>query len=69
MKDIITELFGSYTPITYTDTVVSSSGAFETVERIPDGLAGVDFTFIAGVLLFGITLYCVLRVIGGLLRA
>lgn len=57
MRDIIISLFGTYTPITYTDG--------NNVSIIPDGFSGVDWTWLAGVLLFALTLYCVLRILGG----
>lgn len=59
MRDIIINLFGIYTPVTYNDGVN---------DVIPSGMAGVDWTFIAGVFLFSLTLYCVFRVIGGIFK-
>lgn len=60
MYNLIQQLFGVYTPITYTD----GSG----VSVVPSGMAGVDWTFLSGVLLFAITLYCVFRLVGGVLK-
>lgn len=57
MRDIIVNLFGTYTPVTYTDG--------NNVAVIPDGFAGVDWSWLSGVLLFALTLYCVLRILGG----
>lgn len=59
MKDIITSLFGVYTPITY------NNGSYDI---IPDGLAGVDITFVCGVLLFAISFYCVFRIVGAIIK-
>ena len=55
MRDIIIQLFGVYTPITYSDG---------NIDIIPDGMAGVDWIFISGVVLFALSLYCVFRIIG-----
>lgn len=60
MKDLIVSLFGSYEPVTYVDT--------NGLDIIPDGLSGVDWVFLSGVILFAITLYCVFRVIGGVFK-
>lgn len=59
MKSLIIDLFGSYTPITY-ETIIND----DLIDVIPPGAAGVDWEWIAGVALFGITLYAVLRIIG-----
>lgn len=68
MKTLIINLFGSYVPQSYQSVIVLSDGTTQSVDIIPSGWAGVDFEWFAGVLLFGITLYCVLRIVGGLLK-
>lgn len=60
MKSLIYELFGVYTPVTYTNDL--------GVEVIPDGLAGVDFPYIFGCLLFAIAFYSLFRILGTFLR-
>lgn len=60
MRSIIAELFGSYEPVIYQDA--------DGIDVVASGMAGVDWTFLSGVILFGLTLYCVFRIIGGLLR-
>lgn len=62
--DIITDLFGSYTPVTY--DVLDSSGNV-LYSPVASGFAGVDWPWLAGVLLFGLSLYCVFRIIGGII--
>lgn len=59
MRDVIINLFGTYTPVTY------NNGSFDI---IPDGLSGVDWVFVSGVFLFALSLYCAFRVIGGILK-
>lgn len=61
MKDLMINLFGVYTPVQY----VTTSG--ETI--IPSGMAGVDWTFVLGIFLFGLFLFCVMRIIGGAISA
>jgi len=72
MKSILYDLFGSYEPVTYevVETVTGAEGELVHVAHdvIPDGLAGVDIEYVAGVLLFGIVLYGFLRIVGGFLK-
>lgn len=56
IRSLIVDIFGSYVPYTY-----SISGE----DVIPAGMAGVDWPWISGAVFFGITLYCVFRIIGG----
>lgn len=56
MRSVIYDLFGVYTPVYYTDS--------DGIDIIPSGMAGVDWTWVAGVILFAITLYCVFRLVG-----
>lgn len=63
MRDLIIDIFGTYQPNTY--EMITTDGA---IDVIPNGLAGVDIPYIAGVILFGIFLYCTFRIIGGLIK-
>lgn len=56
MRDLMITIFGSYLPNTDLNGEPLA------------GLAGVDWEYLAGVLLFGITLYCVLRCIEAVIR-
>lgn len=61
-------LFGSYTPKTYNVTTYLPDGtAVQSTEIVP-GLAGLDYEWIAGAVLFALALYGLLRMIGGLLK-
>lgn len=53
MKDLLFTLFGEYEPI------LNSDG------EIIQGLSGIDYPWILGVLIFMLFLYCILRMIGG----
>lgn len=65
MKDIIINIFGEYTPV-YTDSYTTDGVFNGTV--VASGAAGVDWTYIGGVVLFAISLYCVFRIIGSLIK-
>lgn len=72
MLALIQSLFGAYIPITYSETTYVWDEVNQTFlsiqnEIIPAGAAGVNWNWIAGVFLFGIMLYSVLRIVGGLI--
>ena len=68
LAGLVSTIFGSYTPRTYmTDTVVDGV-IVDTVEQYMPGLAGLDYEWIAGVALFGVMLFCFMKMIGGLLK-
>lgn len=68
LKSALGSIFGEYTPNTYTQVVINADGTTESYEIVPDGLAGVDWEWIGGLFLFGIMLYCLLRLLGGVLK-
>lgn len=57
MINWLQQVFGTYTPITYTDN---------GVDIIPSGMAGVDWTFIAGIVIFIVITICIFKTIGKL---
>lgn len=64
----IVTIFGEYTPLTQTVTTYFADGSsVESVEYV-SGIAGLDWVWIAGVMLFGVALYCIFRMIGGVLK-
>lgn len=70
MLQIIYNLFGEYTPITYPVTKYVWDAATEeyvtyNVDVIPNGVAGLDWPWVAGFVLFTVFFYSVLRIIGG----
>lgn len=71
MKAIIEQIFGTYTPPTYavTDYVdIDGTLTAVTTNIVPPGCAGVDWVYIAGVVLFAICLYSVFRIIGSVFK-
>ena len=71
LKSLVTSIFGEYTPVAST-TVITQTVDNDTyqylIETVPDGAAGVDYEWLAGVFLFGILLYCLMRLLGGVLK-
>lgn len=65
MKNLIIELFGVYTPVTYMEPIYNAAGEFtEMQEVVASGVAGVDWPWVMGVILFAIVLYSLFRILG-----
>lgn len=71
LKSMVTSIFGEYTPVT-TTSVVSETVGNEThqylVETVASGAAGVDYEWLAGVILFAIMLFCLMKLLGGVIK-
>lgn len=69
MADVVTAVLGEYQRQTYTVQQMDSEGNViaTSTEYVP-GLAGLDYPWIAGAVLFSLLLAGFLRLIGGLLR-
>lgn len=65
MKDLILTIFGSYEPVT---TMVFDAEGVVVGEVVASGVAGVDWPYVAGVLLFAVVLYSFFRLVGVLLK-
>lgn len=71
LKALVVSIFGSYTPITTTAVVPETAGndtSYYLVTVVADGAAGVDYEWCAGVFLFGILLFCLMKLLGGVLK-
>lgn len=60
------DIFGTYTPLTYEVTTYAGGTTYTTTEIVP-GLAGMDWPYLCGVSLFAIMLFCLYKLIGGVL--
>lgn len=64
----LVSIFGEYTPRTQTVTTYFADGtSVQSIEYV-QGLAGLDWVWISGVVLFCIVIYCIFRMIGGVLK-
>ncbi len=61
------EIFGAYTPLTYSVDTYTDSGIVTTTEVVP-GLAGMDWPFLGGVFLFSVMLSGLFKLLGVVLR-
>lgn len=72
LKALVTSIFGEYEPIMTTAVVTETVGSETTtnlIDVVAGGSAGVDYEWIAGVVLFAILLYSFVRLLGGVLRS
>lgn len=71
LKALVTSIFGEYTPVTTTSVVTQTVGNDThqyLLETVAPGAAGVDYEWLAGVFLFGILLFCFMKLLGGVLK-
>lgn len=73
MKALFVSIFGAYVPVTYERVTaywdeVSQTFYEVTEDVIPDGFAGVDWSFVLSAIVFIVTLYSVLRIIGAVIN-
>ena len=71
LKALISSIFGEYTPVTTTAVITETVGENVNqylVETVASGAAGVDYEWLAGVFLFGILLFCLMKLLGGVLK-
>ncbi len=69
MAQVVTKVLGVYERKTMTVQEMDTDGnVLATSTQYVPGLAGMDWEWIAGTALFGLFLFCVMRLIGGLLK-
>lgn len=71
LKALIVSIFGEYTPVMTTMAVTETVDNVTTttlVDAVAAGAAGVDYEWLSGVALFGIILFCALKLLGGVLK-
>lgn len=71
LKALIISIFGEYTPVMTTMAVTETVDNVTTttlIDAVAAGAAGVDYEWLAGVFLFGILLYCLMKLLGGVLK-
>lgn len=61
LKDLVINLIGSYEP-----NVFQTDGGYSV---IASGMAGVDWAWVGSLLLFALSFYCILRLVGVIINA
>lgn len=65
---LVNSVFGDYQPRTQTVTETYSDGSSVTYTEVVDGLAGLDFYWLGGVLVFAIVLVSFFKFLGGIFK-
>ena len=68
LVQVVRRLFGTYTPRTQTVTTYYDGQPLSVDEQIIPGLGGLDWEWITGACLFLLMLYCLFRLLGGVVR-
>lgn len=68
MVQAVRNLFGTYTPRTQTVTTYYDGQPLSVDEQVIPGLGGLDWEWITGAFVFVLMLYCLFRLLGGILR-
>ena len=68
MRSALTAIFGEYTPKTQTVSTYYDGQLLETSTEYVPGVAGMDMEWIAGVLVFTVLLYCLMKFLGGVFK-
>lgn len=68
MSSLVSALFGEYTPKTQTVTENLADGTSVTYQQYVPGVAGLDWHWLAGVMLFSLCLWSFLQLAGGVLK-
>ena len=66
---MVNTLFGDYQPRTQTVTETYPDGSSVTYTEVIDGLGGLDYYWIGGVLIFSIVLWSFFKFLGGIFKA
>lgn len=68
MRSALVAIFGEYTPKTQTVSTYYDGQLLDTsIEYVP-GVAGMDMEWIAGVIVFTVLLYCLMKLLGGVFK-
>lgn len=68
MRDVVSLVFGQYTPRTQTVTEYLSDGSSVTYTEVVPGIAGLDWEWITGAALFALALFSFFKMVGVLLK-
>lgn len=65
LAGVVSSIFGTYAPRTYTTSTYINGEVVMGMEIVP-GLAGLDWPWLCGAVLFGIMFFCLFRLLGGI---
>lgn len=68
LPEFLRAMFGEYTPKTQTVTTYLDGQVLDVSTEYVPGIAGMDMEWIASVILFGLVVFCLFRLLGGMVR-
>lgn len=68
MKDALIDILGAYEPVETIREIELIDGTMYQYSAVPDGLAGVDWPWIGSAILLIVVLFCLFKLLGGVLR-
>lgn len=68
MRSALVVVFGEYMPKTQTVSTYYDGQLLDTSTEYVPGLAGADMEWIAGVLVFTVMIYCLMKLLGGVFK-
>lgn len=68
MRSALVAIFGEYTPKTQSVSTYYDGQLLDTSTEYVPGLAGMDMEWIAGVVVFTVLLYCLMKLLGGVFK-
>ena len=68
MRSVLVSIFGEYQPKTQTVSTYYDGQLMESSTEYVPGIAGMDMEWIAGVIVFTVLLYCLMKLLGGMVK-
>lgn len=68
LPSFLRAMFGAYTPKVQTVTTYFDGQPLDVSTEYVPGLAGLDVEWLASVALFGMVVYCLFRLLGGIVK-
>lgn len=68
VRSVLVSIFGEYQPRTQSVSTYYDGQLMETSTEYVPGIAGMDLEWIAGVVVFTVLLYCLMKLLGGMVK-
>lgn len=68
MRSVVVSIFGEYTPKTQSVTTYYDGQLMDSSTEYVPGIAGMDMEWIAGFVIFTVLLYCLMKLLGGIVK-
>lgn len=68
MRSVLVSIFGEYQPRTQSVSTYYDGQLMESSVEYVSGIAGMDMEWVAGVIVFTVLLYCLMKLLGGMVK-